>query len=109
NRVGDHDARTKYATHMLESYEALDDWSGVQEASQKVLRSDPRNVRANLMLGLALQKAGDLDGALRAFQAAVQAAGRSSDETAQDDAARAAFAIGDVIYRQFSRVQLDGD
>jgi tetratricopeptide (TPR) repeat protein len=107
--VGDHDARTKYATHMLESYEALDDWSGVQEAAQKVLKSDPRNVRANLMLGLALEKAGDLDRAQQAFQAAVQAAGRSSDETAQDDAARAAFSIGDVIYRQFSRVQLDGD
>jgi tetratricopeptide (TPR) repeat protein len=107
--VSDHDSRAKFATHMLESYEALDDWSGVQEAAQKVLKTDARNIRANLMLGLALEKAGDLDGALKSFQNAVNSAGRSSDDTAQDDAARAAFSIGDVIYRQFSRVQLDGD
>lgn len=107
--VADRDARAQYATRMLESFEALSDWSGMQEAANNVLRSDPQNVKAHLMLGLAAEQAGDLAGAMRELEAAVSAAGRSAGESTQDDAARAAFALGDVIYRQFERVRLDGD
>ncbi len=107
--VSDRETRTKHATRMLESYEALSDWSGMQEAAQAVLRSDPQNVRAHLMLGLAAEKGGDLNGALESFQAAVASAGRGAENDVMDDAARAAFAIGDVLYRQFEKVNVEGD
>jgi cellulose synthase operon protein C len=107
--VSDREARTKYAQRMLESYEALSDWSGMQDAAQAVLRTDPQNVKAHMMLGLAAEKGGDLNGALDQFQAAVTSAGRGADGEVQDDAARAAFSIGDVLYRSFEKVSVDGD
>jgi tetratricopeptide (TPR) repeat protein len=94
---------------MLESYEALSDWAGMQEAANSVLKSDPQNVKAHLMLGLAAEQGGDLDGAMRELQSAVNAAGRATDESTQDDGARAAFTLGDVVYRQFERVRMEGD
>jgi tetratricopeptide (TPR) repeat protein len=107
--ASDRASREEYATKMLESYEALSDWTGMTEAAKQVLESDAGNVKAHLMLGLAAAQGGDLDGALKSLEAAVAAAGRSPGGAAQDDAARAAFAIGDVIYREFDRVRLDGD
>jgi tetratricopeptide (TPR) repeat protein len=104
----DRESRSKYLTRMLESYEALDDWEGMTEAAQNVLRTDPQNVKAHLMLGLSALKSSNLDGALKEFQQAVQHAGRG-DDGAQDDAARAAFSIGDIVYREFAKVALDGD
>ncbi len=107
--VRDPALRSEYASEMLDSYERLGDWDGLQKAARDVLRTDADNVKAHLMLGLVAQKAGDLDTALEGFSNAVRAAGRTPSESVQDDAARSAFMIGDIIYRQFTRISADGD
>lgn len=107
--VRDDELRSKYATEMLDSYEKLGDWDGLQSAATSVLSQNRDNVKAHLMLGLVAQKAGDLPTALESFSNAVRAAGRSPGEDTQADAARSAFMIGDVIYKQFARIGSDGD
>jgi tetratricopeptide (TPR) repeat protein len=109
SQVRDRDLRSEYATKMLSSFEALSDWGGMQTAADSVLSGDPQNVKAQLMLGLSAQKGGDTDAAIAALQAAVTSAGRGSSDDAQEDAARAAFSLGDIIYRQFERVGVDGN
>ncbi len=101
--------RAEYIKKMLHSYERLSDWDGMEKAARQILRNDPENLRAHLMLGLSAQKAGKLRAALRSFQSAVSHAGRSSEDSVQDDAARAAFLAGDVIFRQFERVSGESD
>lgn len=101
--------KSEYASKMLSSYEALNDWDGMQLAADDVLAQNPQNVKAQLMLGLAAKKGGDFQAAIGALQAAVQSAGRGADDEAQADAARAAFSLGDIIYRQFERVGVNGD
>ncbi len=107
--VSDKGQRAEYGAKMLESYEAIGDWDGVSEAADDVLEAVPDSVKAHLMLGISAQKAGDLDGAVEEFSAAVQAAGRGSEDSVLDDAARAAFLYGDVIFREFERAGADGD
>ncbi|MEM7675822.1 MAG: tetratricopeptide repeat protein, partial [Myxococcota bacterium] len=101
--------RRQYAAKMLESYEALGDWDGVQNAAAKVLRIDARSVRARLMLGLAAEKGGDLGQALEHYRAAVRSARRGADDQDMDDAARAAFLAGDAIFKRFQRVSGEGN
>lgn len=101
--------RAVYGESMLESYEALGDWDGVSNAAEEVLEAAPGSVKAHLMLGISAQKAGDLDSAVEQFAAAVRAAGRGADDSVLDDAARAAFLYGDVIFREFERAGADGD
>ena len=101
--------RTKYASKMLESYEALNDWDGVQVAARNLLRIDRRSVRGRLMLGLAAEKGGDLNQALEHYGKAVRAAGRTAGDEQIDDAARAAFLAGDVIFQRFTRVSTRGN
>lgn len=107
--VSDKAQRAEYGAKMLESYEAIGDWDGVSEAAEEVLEAAPQSVKAHLMLGISAQKAGDLDGAVEQFSAAVQAAGRGAEDAVLDDAARAAFLYGDVIFREFERAGADGD
>jgi cellulose synthase operon protein C len=106
--VKDRELKGEYASKMLSSYEALNDWDGMQAAADSVLATNPEDVKAQLMVGLSAQKSGDFEAAIGALQAAVTAAGRSSSEDAQADAARAAFSLGDTIYRQFEKVGVDG-
>lgn len=107
--VRERERRSEYAAKMLESYEALNDWEGVQAAASSVLRIDQRNVKAHLMLGLAAGKSGDLNQALRYYRAAVSAARRGSSDDELDDAARAAFMAGDAIFQRFRRISGQGD
>lgn len=107
--VEDKALRAEYGAKMLESYEALGDWDGAAAAAEEVLRLSPGSVKAHLVLGISAQKAGDLDTAVEQFAAAVRAAGRSASEDQLDDAARAAFLYGDVIFREFERAGADGD
>lgn len=109
NVAKDKQLRQDYSAKMLDSYEALADWEGMQAAANDVLRIDPESVKAHLMLGLVAQKAGDLDGAVLELQQAIRAAGRGSDEQIQDDAARASFMLGDVLYRRFEKIDAGGD
>ncbi|MEM1025873.1 MAG: tetratricopeptide repeat protein [Myxococcota bacterium] len=101
--------RSDYASAMLESYEALGDWQGMQAAARDVLGQNRQNVKAHMMLGLAMQQTGDLNGAIQSYQSAVQLAGRSSSESDRDSAARAAFLLGDVVFRQYQGIGADGD
>ncbi|MGF1511741.1 MAG: tetratricopeptide repeat protein [Myxococcota bacterium] len=103
------DQRSEYAAAMLESYEALGDWAGMKAAARDVLAQDRSNVRAHLMLGLANQKTGDVTRSVQNYRAAINAAGRSSSEQVQDDAARAAFLLGDVVFKQYEQIGVDGD
>jgi tetratricopeptide (TPR) repeat protein len=103
------DQRAQYAASMLASYEDLGDWTGMQAAARDILSQDRRSVRGHLMLGLAQQKVGNLDGAVQSYQNAVQVAGRSSDDATQNDAARAAFLLGDVVFKQYEQIGVDGD
>ncbi|NJK89612.1 MAG: tetratricopeptide repeat protein, partial [Myxococcales bacterium] len=96
-RVRELEARTTYASKMLDSYEALSDWQGMRRASDDVLKQDRGSVKGHLASGLAALKLGDPDGAIPEFQQAVRAAGRSSSSEEQADAARAAFLLGDVV------------
>ncbi len=107
-QVKNRDDRRRYAIELLESYEAIGDWDGVQVAARDILRGDRRNVRAHLMLGLAAEKGGDPNRALEHYTAAVRAV-RRSDEESVDDGARAAFLAGDLIFQRFARVPTDGD
>ncbi|MCA9550137.1 MAG: tetratricopeptide repeat protein [Myxococcales bacterium] len=107
--VQDAKKRAEYGAEMLKSFEALEDWDGAQKAAEEVLEAAPGSVKAHLVLGLAAQQAGDLDTAVDQFAAAVRAAGRGADEAVVDDAARAAFRLGDVLYREFERAGADGD
>ncbi|MEO1335028.1 MAG: hypothetical protein AAFV29_05270, partial [Myxococcota bacterium] len=108
-KVRDANQRRTYAAKMLESYEALGDWDGVQTAARKVLRGDARSVRAHLMLGLAAEKGGDLGQALEHYRAAVRSVRRGANDRDTDDAARAAFLAGDAIFKRFQRVSGEGD
>ena len=107
--VQDAQQRAEYGAAMLQSFEALEDWDGAQRAAEEVLEAAPGSVKAHLVLGLAAQQAGDLDTAVEQYSAAVRAAGRGADEAVLDDAARAAFRLGDVLYREFERAGADGD
>jgi tetratricopeptide (TPR) repeat protein len=107
--VQDAKQRAEYGASMLESFEALEDWDGAQKAAEEVLEAAPGSVKAHLVMGLAAQQAGDLDSAVEQYSAAVSAAGRGADEAVLDDAARAAFRMGDVLYREFERAGADGD
>ena len=107
--VRDPTLKTEYSAKMLASYEALGDWDGMQLAADDVLSFNPQDVKARLMLGLSQQKGGDLQAAVNALEAAVASAGRSSSDAAQADAARAAFSLGDIIYRQFERAGSNGN
>ncbi len=107
--VRDRNLKSEYASKMLSSYEALNDWDGMQAAADSVLSGNPQDVKAQLMLGLSAQKGGDFEAAIGALQAAVSAAGHTSNDQAQEDAARAAFSLGDIIYRQFEKVGVDGN
>jgi len=108
-RVRDREQKTEYAAAMLDSYEALSDWQGMQRAAQDVLGQDRGNVKAHLMMGLAVLKQGDLDGAIASFQRSVQAAGRSSQPEERASAARAAFLLGDVVFRRYQSIDGGGD
>lgn len=108
-RVRNPDQRSEYAAAMLDSYEALSDWQGMQRASQDVLSQDRGNVKAHLMAGLGQLKQGDLNGAVGSFQRSVRAAGRASDPEQQRAAARAAFLLGDVVFRQYQSIDGGGD
>ena len=105
----DRSVRSRYAARMLESYEALNDWDGVQAAADAVLRFDPRNVKAHLMLGLAAEKGGDVAQALGHYEAAVRAVRRNARSSDANDAARAAFRMGDSIFQRFQRVSTNGN
>jgi tetratricopeptide (TPR) repeat protein len=108
-RVRDRSQRSEYAAAMLDSYEALSDWQGMQRAAQDVLSQDRGNVKAHLMMGLGQLKQGDLDGAITSFQRSVRAAGRSSSTGEQQSAARAAFLLGDVVFRRYQSIDGGGD
>ncbi len=101
-RVRDKNLKSEYSAKMLDSYESLADWQGMQRAAREVLSQDSGNVKAYLMLGLASQSQGDLDTGARSYQNAVRNAGRSAE--GQEDAARAAFLLGDVVFRQFQSI-----
>ena len=108
-RVRDQSLRSDYASKLLESYEALNDWEGVQAAASSVLRFDRRNVRAHLMLGLAASKSGDPDQAIGHYRAAVRSVRRNAPDETRDDAARAAFMAGDAIFERFRRISSNGN
>lgn len=101
SRSRDPQARAEYARQMLDSYEALGDWDGMRVAAQDILRQDAQSVKANLALGLANEKTGDVGPAIESLQRAVRLAGRSSNEQDQADAARAAFLLGDVVFKEY--------
>lgn len=96
--------RAEYGDAALDSYEAIGDWKGAAALARRILRWQPGNVKANLMLGLAKEKEGNLDSALRSFSRAIDAAQSGTDDKTQEQGARAAFLAGDTIYRQFARL-----
>jgi len=108
-KVRDPDDRAEYSAAMLDSYEALSDWKGMQGAAQDILSRDRSNVKAHLMMGLGRLKEGQLDGAVSSFQQAVRFAGRRASPREQSAAARAAFLLGDVVFRRYQSIGSGGD
>ncbi|HJL39975.1 MAG TPA: tetratricopeptide repeat protein [Myxococcales bacterium LLY-WYZ-16_1] len=108
-KTRDPNARAEYARQMLDSYEALSDWDGMKAAARDVLQQNGQSVKGFLALGLAHEKTGDMRPAIDALQRAVRLAGRSSSQEDQADAARAAFLLGDVVFKEYRSVAAGSD
>ncbi len=107
--AADPELRADAANNALLSYEKVGDWDGLDQAARKILAADPGQVRAHTVRGLVAQQAGNLEVAAEHFENAVKSAGRGASGSVAEDAARAAFGLGDLVFRQFERIGLEGD
>jgi cellulose synthase operon protein C len=98
---GDRSKRIEYAQKAIESHLALEDWDGLATAAGDLVSLEPGSVKGHLMLGLAALNKNDAQRATIELKKAVGAGGRAATDDERDDAAQAAFLMGDLLFRDF--------
>ena len=94
--------RAEIGRDLLKSLRELERWGEARAVAQTLARDrSEASVLAQLVLGLAARRSGDVEGAARAFGRAKAEAGRGASDEVKADAAEAAFRLGETILDRF--------